>query len=164
MLQNQNYEAFLLSVSLHILRISPYFTVEILVWSFKFIIDFYSHHDAGCHDNKQEKSLLISPWQKHINNRLISRNWPQCMSCIYLMSRDHNASVTFATVVVRFICLRSLYDFFGIVGGYRLRRMCLHCLRSPYETRTKLTETLWISYDNHKVIVQSSCYLHDLPI
>ena len=24
------------------------------------------------------------------------------------------------------------YDFFGIVGGYKLRRMCLHCLRSPY--------------------------------
>ena len=27
-----------------------------------------------------------------------------------------------------------------------------------------LTETLWILYDNPKVIVQSSCYLHDLPI
>ena len=26
-----------------------------------------------------------------------------------------------------------LYDFFGIVGGYMLRRMCLHCLRSPYD-------------------------------
>ena len=23
------------------------------------------------------------------------------------------------------------YDFFGIVGGYKLRCMCLHCLRSP---------------------------------
>ena len=58
------------------------------------------------------------------------------------------------------------YDFFGIVGGYKLRRMCLHFLRSPYDffrrqTRTNLTETLWISYDNRKVIVQSSCYLHD---
>ena len=35
-----------------------------------------------------------------------------------------------------------LYDFFGIVGGYKLRRMCLHCLQSPHdffrqETRTK---------------------------
>ena len=34
------------------------------------------------------------------------------------------------------------YDFFGIVGGYKLRRMYLHCLRSPYaffplQTRTK---------------------------
>ena len=27
-----------------------------------------------------------------------------------------------------------------------------------------LTETLRISYDSRKVIVQSSCYLHDLPI
>ena len=25
------------------------------------------------------------------------------------------------------------FDFFGIVGGYKLRRMCLHCLRSPYD-------------------------------
>ena len=25
-------------------------------------------------------------------------------------------------------------------------------------------ETLWISYDNRKVIVQSSCYLHNLSI
>ena len=35
-----------------------------------------------------------------------------------------------------------VYDFFGIVGGYTLRRICLHCLRSPYDffrqqTRTK---------------------------
>ena len=34
------------------------------------------------------------------------------------------------------------YDFFGIVGGYKLRRKCLHCLRSPCnffwrKTRTK---------------------------
>ena len=40
-----------------------------------------------------------------------------------------------------------LYDFFGIVGGYKLRRMCLHCLRSPYdffwrETRTTLYRDL----------------------
>ena len=41
------------------------------------------------------------------------------------------ASVTFATVVVRFIFF--VYDFFGIVGGSKLRRMCLHCLRSPYD-------------------------------
>ena len=60
------------------------------------------------------------------------------------------------------------YDIFGIVGGYKLRRMCLHCLRSPYDffgdkLGQNLTETLRISYDNRKVIVQSSCYLHDLP-
>ena len=61
------------------------------------------------------------------------------------------------------------YDFFGIVGGYKLRRMCLHYLRSPYDffgdkLGQNLTETLRISFDNRKVIVQSSCYLHDLPI
>ena len=61
------------------------------------------------------------------------------------------------------------YDFFGIVGGYKLRRMHLHCLRSPYDffgdkLGQNLTETLRISYDNRKVIVQSSCYIHDLPI
>ena len=61
------------------------------------------------------------------------------------------------------------YDFFDIVGGYKLRRMCLHCLRSPYDffggkLGQNPTETLRISYDNRKVIVQSSCYLQDLPI
>ena len=59
--------------------------------------------------------------------------------------------------------------FFGVVGGYKLRRMCLHCLRSPYDFFSNklgqnLTETLRTSYDNRKVIVHSSCYLHDLPI
>ena len=44
-----------------------------------------------------------------------------------------HASVTFATVVIRFICLRFSLRFFGIVGGYKLRRLCLHCLRSPYD-------------------------------
>ena len=66
-----------------------------------------------------------------------------------------------------------LYDFFGIVGGYKLRRMWLHCLRSPYDffrrqTRTKLyrdlVDIVRQPHDNRKVIVQSSCYLHDLSI
>ena len=40
-----------------------------------------------------------------------------------------------------------VYDFFDIVGGYKLRRMCLHCLRSPNnffrrQTRTKLYRDL----------------------
>ena len=40
-----------------------------------------------------------------------------------------------------------LYDVFGIVGGFKLQRMCLHCLRSPYDffqrqTRTKLYRDL----------------------
>ena len=51
------------------------------------------------------------------------------------------ASVTFATVVVRFICLRFSLRFFGIVGGYKLRRMCLHCLRSPYDFSWRQTRT-----------------------
>ena len=34
-----------------------------------------------------------------------------------------------------------LYDFFGIVGGYKLRRMCLHCLRSPYDFSWRQTRT-----------------------
>ena len=79
----------------------------------------------------------------------------------HVQERMTYASVTFATVVVRFICIR----FFGIVGSYKLRRMCLHCLRSPYnyfgdKLGQNLTETLQISYANRKVIVQSSCYLY----
>ena len=34
-----------------------------------------------------------------------------------------------------------LYDFFGIVGGYKLRRMRLHCLRSPYDFFRRQTRT-----------------------
>ena len=33
------------------------------------------------------------------------------------------------------------YDFFGIVGGYKLRRMCLHCLRSPCDSVRRHTRT-----------------------
>ena len=51
-------------------------------------------------------------------------------------------------------------DFFDIVGGFKLRRMCLHCLRPPYDffgnkLGQNLTETLRISYDNRKVIVHN---------
>ena len=40
-----------------------------------------------------------------------------------------------------------LYNFFGIIGGYKLQRMWLHCLRSPYDfflwqTKTKLYRDL----------------------
>ena len=75
--------------------------------------------------------------------------------------------------------LRSSYDlfvydfslrFFGIVGGYKLRRMWLHCLRSPYDffrrqTRTKplqrpcghRTTTARLSC-SHRVIFTTSLY------
>ena len=33
------------------------------------------------------------------------------------------------------------YDFFGIVGGYKLRRLRLHCLRSPYDFFRRQTWT-----------------------
>ena len=62
-----------------------------------------------------------------------------------------NASYTFATVVVRF-CLRFSLRFFGIVGGYKLRRMCLHCLRSPYDFFRRQTRTK--TYRDLAVIVR----------
>ena len=49
-----------------------------------------------------------------------------------------------------YICYRSSYnlfvydfpyDFFGIVGGFKLRRMCLHCLRSPCDFFRRQTRT-----------------------
>ena len=61
------------------------------------------------------------------------------------------------------------YDLFGIVGGYKLRRMCLHCLRSPYDFfGDKLgqnltgpcgyrTTTARLSF-NHRVIFTTSLY------
>ena len=33
------------------------------------------------------------------------------------------------------------YDFFSIVGGYKLRGMCLHCLRSPHDFFWQQTRT-----------------------
>ena len=59
--------------------ISSYFTVKILVWSYKFFKDFYSNHDAGCHDNQREKTFDISLKNGYW---LILHNWSQCVSCI----------------------------------------------------------------------------------
>ena len=58
------------------------------------------------------------------------------------MPRLHVPRSSYELIVYDF-----LYDFFGIVGGYKLRRMCLHCLRSPCDffrrqTRTKLYRDL----------------------
>ena len=57
------------------------------------------------------------------------------VSCIQsLMPRLHLLRSSYDLFVYDFP-----YDFFGIVGGYKLRRMCSHCLRSPLrrQTRTK---------------------------
>ena len=58
-------------------------------------------------------------------------------SNLFQMPRLHLPRLSYDLFVYYFPC-----DFFGIVGGYKLRRMCLHCLRSPYDffrwqTRTK---------------------------
>ena len=54
-----------------------------------------------------------------------------------------------------------LYDFFGIVGYIAYDHLTISF---GDKLEQKFTETLRISYNNRKVIVQSSCYLHDLPI
>ena len=75
----------------------------------------------------------------------------------YELNKVFHASVTFATVVVRFICLRFSLRFFGIVGGYKLRRMCLHCLRSPCDFFRRQTKTK--SYrDLADIVQQPQCY------
>ena len=48
------------------------------------------------------------------------------------------------------VCVYIAYDHLAISFGDKLGQ--------------NLTETLRISYDNRKVIVQPSCYLHDLPL
>ena len=99
-----------------------------------------------------------------------SRFTHQCAKYNKISARTiANASVTFAMVVVRFIWLRFSLRFFGIVGGYKLPRMCLDCLQSPYvsfgdKLGQNLAETLRTSYYNRKVVMHSLCYLHDLPI
>ena len=59
-----------------------------------------------------------------------------------LMPRLHLPGSSYDLFVYHF-----LYDFFGIVGGYKLRHMFSHCLPSPYDffrrqTRTKLYRDL----------------------
>ena len=60
------------------------------------------------------------------------------------------------------------YDFFGIVGGYKLQCVYISYDHLMFSFGGKLgqnlTETLRISGSNRKVIIQSSCYLYDLPI
>ena len=111
----------------------------------------------------------IEPFEVELSVRLCVSDIAISSSDIYkglglLMPRLHLLRSSYDLFVYDFP-----YDFFGIVGGYKLRRMCLHCLRSPYDffgdkLGQNLTETLRISYDNRKVIVQSSYYLHDLPL
>ena len=50
------------------------------------------------------------------------------------------------------------YDYFGIVGGYKLRRMCLHCLLSPCDLFRRQTRTNARSSCSHRVIFTTSLY------
>ena len=58
------------------------------------------------------------------------------MTTAALMPRLHLLRSSYDLFVYDF-----LYDFFGIVGGYMLRRMCLHCSRSPYDFFPRKTMT-----------------------
>ena len=78
------------------------------------------------------------------------------------MPRLHLPRLSYDLLVYNF-----LYDFFGIIGALSYDV----CVYIAYDHLTisfsdklgqKLTETLRISYDNHKFIIQSLCYLHDL--
>ena len=75
-------------------------------------------------------------WDVKQQNKQTKPRTPLFLSCI-LMPRLHLLRSSYDLFVYDFP-----YDFFGIVGGYKLRLMCLHCLRSPYnfcrrQTRTK---------------------------
>ena len=60
----------------------------------------------------------------------------ETLSHVFLMSRLHLPRSSYDLFVYDF-----LYDFFGIEGGYKLRRMCLHWLRSPYDFFLRQTRT-----------------------
>ena len=92
-----------------------------------------------------------------------------------LLSTFINASVKFARVVVRFICLRFSLRFFRH-RRRKLRRMCLHCLRSPYnffgqQNYNKTlqrpcgyrTTTARLSYNNRVILPTSLYKSHDAP-
>ena len=62
------------------------------------------------------------------------------------------------------------YDFFSALYAAISYDVCVYIAYNHLtiffgvKLGQKLTETLRISYDTRKVIVQLSCYLHDLPI
>ena len=80
------------------------------------------------------------------------------------------ALVTFATVVVRFNLSMIFSTIFSASCAAIRYDICVYIaynqltISSSNKLEQNVKETLWILYDNHKVIVQSSCYLHDLPI
>ena len=43
------------------------------------------------------------------------------------------------------------YDFSGIVGGYRLRFMCLHCIRARVKPKEDCTGIIWKSSSHHSL-------------
>ena len=90
-------------------------------------------------------------------------------NCILIMPRLHLLRSSYDLFVYDFF-LR----FFGIVWGYKLRRMWLHCLRSPYDffrrqTRTKplqrpcghCTTTARLSCSHHVIFMTFLYKSHD---
>ena len=72
-----------------------------------------------------------------------------------------------------FICLRFLVRFSDIVGGSKLRRMCLHSLRSPcdfFRSRTsklhQRSQYAFYSYHNDKFaqISMFVCFIYDVSV
>ena len=91
---------------------------------------------------------------KSMDNKLIlcSYFWFMTVGFVNLNAQtdfDQNRSMN-AAIMPRLHLLRSSYDlsvydfpydFFSIVGCYKLRRMCLHCLRSPHDFFRRQTRT-----------------------
>ena len=65
------------------------------------------------------------------------------------MARLHLLRSSYDLFVYDFV-----YDFFGIVGGYKSRRMCLHCLRSPYRLGPRLKKKIKNGYPENSEV----CY------
>ena len=112
-------------------------------------------------------NFLLASWLKWHEFRPVSFTMPFSKLFILtkLMPRLHLPRSLYDLFVYDFP-----YDFFDIVRGYKLRRICLHCLRSPYDffwrqTKTKpyrdladfVRQPQSYSY-NHRVIFTTSLY------
>ena len=75
--------------------------------------------------------LLYFFWKSKKNSKIIFIFYPPT-----LMPRLHLLRSSYDLFIYDFP-----YDFFGIVGGYKLRRNWLHCLRSPYDFFRRQTRT-----------------------
>ena len=90
------------------------------MWYFKFFKDFYSHHDAGCHDNKKKTTFdiyltkayqLLAYFTKLATVRVLHiphGDWPYCA----FIKTKHGSKLNWADlkIIWHYILYYILFD------------------------------------------------------